>query len=230
MLPNINPLRFFVKSFFLKATQHWNILISYWHFCGSWGKCGLHAFSLLLFFLLFSSLSLSLPLSLSLASPPLFAKPKKKKLPKKKKNKKQNKEFFQCTQSLFFFSQFPFENEMIKSLSLAIPKAPVAVAVAAAAAHHHHPHQLPPPLCLVANSLRFSARGGNKVCAQQRCRLVRTMASTSPAGGTKVQKSEEEWRTVLNPEQFRILREKGTEWVHNFLLLNKWSILFSSSC
>jgi len=105
---------------------------------------------------------------------------------------------------------------MIKSLSLAIPKAPVAVAVAAAAVHHHHhhrrPHQLPPPLCLVDNSLRFSARGGNKVCAQQRCRLVRTMASTPPAGGTKVQKSEEEWRTVLNPEQFRILREKGTEW------------------
>lgn len=101
---------------------------------------------------------------------------------------------------------------MIKSLSLAIPKAPVAVAVAsAAAAAHHHPHQLPPPLCLVANSLRFSARGGNKVSAQQRCRLVRTMASTPPVGGTKVQKSEEEWRTVLNPEQFRILREKGTE-------------------
>ncbi|CAK9202495.1 unnamed protein product [Sphagnum jensenii] len=46
----------------------------------------------------------------------------------------------------------------------------------------------------------------------KRCRLVRTMASTPSAGGTKVQKSEEEWRTVLNPEQFRILREKGTEW------------------
>lgn len=27
----------------------------------------------------------------------------------------------------------------------------------------------------------------------------------------KVQKSEEEWRAVLNKEQFRILREKGTE-------------------
>jgi hypothetical protein len=169
------------------------------------------------FFSLSLSISLYLPpsLSLCLASPPLFAKPKKKKLQKKNKTK-QNKEFFQCTQFLSFFSQFPFANEMIKSLSLAIPKAPVAVAVAAAAAahhhhHHHHPHQLPPPLCLVANSLRFSARVGNKVCAQQRCRLVRTMASTPPAGGTKVQKSEEEWRTVLNPEQFRILREKGTE-------------------
>ncbi|CAG8760147.1 5922_t:CDS:2, partial [Acaulospora colombiana] len=26
-----------------------------------------------------------------------------------------------------------------------------------------------------------------------------------------VQKSEEEWRAILNPEQFRILRQKGTE-------------------
>ncbi|CAN1269117.1 Peptide methionine sulfoxide reductase B5 [Linum perenne] len=26
-----------------------------------------------------------------------------------------------------------------------------------------------------------------------------------------VQKTEEEWRAILNPEQFRILREKGTE-------------------
>jgi peptide-methionine (R)-S-oxide reductase len=28
----------------------------------------------------------------------------------------------------------------------------------------------------------------------------------------KVQKSEKEWRTVLSPEQFRILRGKETEW------------------
>jgi hypothetical protein len=158
-----------------------------------------------------SSLSLSPSLSFSSLSSSL-PKTQEEKALKKNKKQKQNKEFFQSTQPLFFFLQFAFENEMIKSLSLAIPKAPVAVAVAAAVHHHHHhPHQLPPPLCLVANSLRFSARGGNKVCAQQRCRLVRTMASTSPAGGTKVQKSEEEWRTVLNPEQFRILREKGTE-------------------
>jgi len=27
-----------------------------------------------------------------------------------------------------------------------------------------------------------------------------------------VQKSEEEWRAVLSPEQFRILRQKGTEY------------------
>jgi len=27
-----------------------------------------------------------------------------------------------------------------------------------------------------------------------------------------VQKSEEEWRAVLSPQQFRILRQKGTEY------------------
>lgn len=36
---------------------------------------------------------------------------------------------------------------------------------------------------------------------------VVAMASSGP-----VQKSEEEWRAVLSPEQFRILRQKGTEY------------------
>ncbi|GJN07824.1 hypothetical protein PR202_ga25689 [Eleusine coracana subsp. coracana] len=31
------------------------------------------------------------------------------------------------------------------------------------------------------------------------------------SGGSSKQKSEEEWRAVLSPEQFRILRLKGTE-------------------
>ncbi|KAL0412649.1 UNVERIFIED_CONTAM: Peptide methionine sulfoxide reductase B3 [Sesamum radiatum] len=38
-----------------------------------------------------------------------------------------------------------------------------------------------------------------------RTRVV-AMAATGP-----VHKSEEEWRAILSPEQFRILRQKGTE-------------------
>ncbi|KIM55988.1 hypothetical protein SCLCIDRAFT_1220639 [Scleroderma citrinum Foug A] len=29
--------------------------------------------------------------------------------------------------------------------------------------------------------------------------------------GTKINKTEQEWRAILSPEQFRILRQKGTE-------------------
>lgn len=37
---------------------------------------------------------------------------------------------------------------------------------------------------------------------------------------TSVQKSEEEWRAILSPEQFRILRQKGTEYVYIYLCPN----------
>ncbi|OIT33224.1 PREDICTED: peptide methionine sulfoxide reductase B5-like [Nicotiana attenuata] len=37
------------------------------------------------------------------------------------------------------------------------------------------------------------------------------VAMASATGGS-VQKSEEEWRAILSPEQFRILRQKGTEY------------------
>ncbi|OCL13133.1 peptide methionine sulfoxide reductase msrB [Glonium stellatum] len=36
-------------------------------------------------------------------------------------------------------------------------------------------------------------------------------SSTIPESDYRVQKTEEEWRTILNKEQFRVLREKGTE-------------------
>lgn len=38
--------------------------------------------------------------------------------------------------------------------------------------------------------------------------LASTVAMAAPGS---VQKGDEEWRAVLSPEQFRILRQKGTE-------------------
>ncbi|KAA0031414.1 hypothetical protein IC582_000188 [Cucumis melo] len=43
----------------------------------------------------------------------------------------------------------------------------------------------------------------------RRFRQGRVLAMSSP---NSVQKSEEEWRAILSPEQFRILRQKGTEY------------------
>jgi peptide-methionine (R)-S-oxide reductase len=40
--------------------------------------------------------------------------------------------------------------------------------------------------------------------------VVVAMSSSAPTPGP-VQKSEEEWEAILTPEQFRILRRKGTE-------------------
>ena len=34
---------------------------------------------------------------------------------------------------------------------------------------------------------------------------------TDVAAGTKIQKTEAEWRELLSPEQFQIMRQKGTE-------------------
>ncbi|GAU45335.1 hypothetical protein TSUD_84520 [Trifolium subterraneum] len=53
------------------------------------------------------------------------------------------------------------------------------------------------------------------------------VAMASPTPGS-VQKSEEEWQAILSPEQFRILRQKGTEYVIS-PLSNSHSIKLSIS-
>ncbi|XP_018462384.1 peptide methionine sulfoxide reductase B2, chloroplastic-like isoform X2 [Raphanus sativus] len=50
------------------------------------------------------------------------------------------------------------------------------------------------------NLLRRGFRGG---------RRITSMGSSAPGS---VNKAEEEWRAILSPEQFRILRQKGTEY------------------
>ncbi|XP_010439415.1 PREDICTED: peptide methionine sulfoxide reductase B2, chloroplastic isoform X1 [Camelina sativa] len=54
---------------------------------------------------------------------------------------------------------------------------------------------------LAFSSLRRRGFHGGRIVA---------MASSSPPGS--VNKPEDEWRAILSPEQFRILRQKGTEY------------------
>ncbi|CAN0920990.1 Peptide methionine sulfoxide reductase B2, chloroplastic [Linum grandiflorum] len=54
-----------------------------------------------------------------------------------------------------------------------------------------------------------SSTNSSSFVSNRSFRASRIVAMSAPGS---VQKSEEEWRAVLSPEQFRILRQKGTEY------------------
>ncbi|KAI9388567.1 hypothetical protein POPTR_009G080700v4 [Populus trichocarpa] len=59
-----------------------------------------------------------------------------------------------------------------------------------------------------AHSISATASIGSIYQTKRQFRGGGVIAMAAPGS---VQKSEEEWRVVLSPEQFRILRQKGTE-------------------
>ncbi|KAK6156719.1 hypothetical protein DH2020_010967 [Rehmannia glutinosa] len=68
--------------------------------------------------------------------------------------------------------------------------------------------------CEFTKPLRYSSSLSSGFCGltlNQGKKSFRSGVVAMAAPGS-VQKSEEEWRTVLSPEQFRILRQKGTEY------------------
>ncbi|XP_022158928.1 peptide methionine sulfoxide reductase B5-like [Momordica charantia] len=77
------------------------------------------------------------------------------------------------------------------------------------------PPHLPPSSLLKthfgsSSSAISASRFGGAFCPRPRSfRGGRVTAMSSPGS---VQKSEEEWRAILSPQQFRILRQKGTEY------------------
>src|SRR3954453_23065404 len=65
-------------------------------------------------------------------------------------------------------------------------------------------------LCAVALGCdRSAAVGADKSAGGEKPKTPATQATTSPVG--KVEKSEAEWKKILTPEEYEVLRQKGTE-------------------
>ncbi|KAK6121008.1 hypothetical protein DH2020_045245 [Rehmannia glutinosa] len=84
-------------------------------------------------------------------------------------------------------------------------------------------HQAPIDIFSKARRCHSSATKASSYCGilsngfwaltqNQNKRSYRSGIVAMAAGGSSVQKSEEEWRAILSPKQFHILRQKGTEY------------------
>ncbi|KAG8364170.1 hypothetical protein BUALT_Bualt19G0099200 [Buddleja alternifolia] len=74
-------------------------------------------------------------------------------------------------------------------------------------------HNIPKPRFIhssINNPIRYNSNLSSGFCGSAQIERKRSFRSGIIA--MAVQKSDEEWRTVLSPEQFRILRQKGTEY------------------
>ncbi|XP_062082718.1 peptide methionine sulfoxide reductase B5-like [Humulus lupulus] len=76
----------------------------------------------------------------------------------------------------------------------------------------HFTHSSPKPITITTSISTSSGFGGSCSFHHISKRRLRGSTIVAMSASGSVKKSEEEWQAVLSPEQFRILRQKGTEY------------------